>query len=268
MDSENLKNSNNMRESAQPFFIWEGVYQDFKSAKQDAIGLGFSGDMYNKRSLKVSQECIEALDRNQPIPQFHKQRSTYLSTVVAMMIKEKLERIKILDFGGGYGIGYLSLVESIGQYIKFVDYTIVELPRVCSEGREIFREKIRYKEDFPFEDKINLLHASSSLQYIEDWQSLIKKFTLLKPTYILLSDVFSGNIPTFCSLQNYYESKVPHWFINIEELMSEFQKSGYQLIMKNIVNSKRLGVENELPMENFPPMMRLNYTLHLLFKLA
>jgi putative methyltransferase (TIGR04325 family) len=112
----------------------------------------------------------------------------------------------------------------------------------------------------------DLLHAASSIQYVENWRHLVETFSLLQAPYILLSDVFAGAIKTFATLQNYYDSKIPHWFLNLDELLNEFAGYGYRLAMKSYATSRRLDSEDILPMSNFPVECRLQQTLHLLLE--
>ena len=44
--------------------------------------------------------------------------------------------------------------------------------------------------------------------------------------------MFVGNIKSFVSLQNYYKSKIPHWFINFNEFNNYLHSLGYILIQK------------------------------------
>ena len=88
----------------------------------------------------------------------------------------------------------------------------------------------------------------------------------IKPKYILLSDIFAGSIKSYATLQNYYDSKIPHWFLNLNEILDIFSSNGYELVMKTYATSRRLGVEDILPMSNFPEELRLTQTLHLLLK--
>lgn len=248
-----------------PFFIWEGVYDSFQSATADAVGPGFGGEVYRKRSLMAATECIEALEAGRPIPQFHKQRSSLLPLTVAMLLGNN-EQVKILDFGGGLGIGYMTLAESISNDLKRVDYFIVEVPEVCKAGVDLIGRGATYLSTLPTSTTYNLIHAASSLQYIENWKDLIGDFSSLNPAYILLSDVFAGSINSFVTLQNYYGSRIPHWFLNLQELIGEFDKQGYRLIMKSYATSRRLNVEDALPMDNFSEVFRLPQSLHLLLQ--
>jgi putative methyltransferase (TIGR04325 family) len=255
--------TNNITET-KPFHIWEGIYDSYQAAAAAAIGPGFGGEVYHKRSLAAAHECLASLKSGKPIPQFHKQRSTLLPLVVAMILSNN-KMIRVLDFGGGLGIGYMTLVESTPDDLKRIDYTIVEVPEVCKVGVDLV-EGPRYLSTLPPSHFFDLIHAASSLQYIEHWQDLIEKFASLNPKYILLSDIFAGHISSFVTLQNYYESRIPHWFLNLQELLNVFDKYGYRLIMQSYVTSRRLNVNDTLPMDNFPEIYRLPQSLHLLLQ--
>lgn len=248
------------------FNTWEGIFQSFQEASAEVTGAGFNGETWRSRTIKTAEDCLAALNSGTPIPAFHKQRSTSLPPVVAMLLKEKTQ-IDILDFGGGLGIGYMTLAESIPQYSGKINYTIVEVPQICDAGRQIFSGKnISYVDTIPDKNKFDLIHSASAIQYVEDWPGLLRKFNDCEPDYLFLSDVFTGNIPTFVTLQNYYGSKIAHWFFNQDELLSYISSLGYELIMKSFVSSRRLDAEDILPMGNFPEDNRLDLTVHLLFK--
>ena len=249
------------------FNIFEGIYSSFDESSKHAKGKGFGGDIYMQRSLKFAAECLQALQNEKPIPVFHKQRSTVLTPVVAMLLSKSKGNASILDFGGGFGIGYMTLLESISKSIAKIDYTIVEVPEVCKSGQELYsNNEIKYQSKMPENVSFDLVHSASALQYIEKWKDILKSFAGYNSQYILLSDVFAGSIPTFVTLQNYYDSKISHWFINLNEMIAEFRLLGYELILKSYVSSRRNGVDDILPMNNFPLEYRIDQTLHLLFK--
>ena len=251
--------------SGERLAIWEGIYPSFEDAAPHATGPGFNGDVYRTRSLATARECVAALRSGCPIPHFYKQRSTLLPPVVAVMIAQR-ERVRILDFGGGLGIGYMTLAESIPDADARLDYTIVELPGVCEEGRRLYSGSPRYVHTLPSEESFDLVHASSALQYVGDWQHLLKSFAAYRAEFMLLSDVFAGAIPTFVSLQNYYGSRIRHWFLNLDELLAVCSEAGYSLSMKTFATARRLGVDDILPMDGFPPSHRLEQSLHLLVR--
>lgn len=246
------------------FYIWEGVFKTFTKAKLSAEGFGFAGETYSSKSYDAAKECLTFLENNIPIPFFHKQRSVILPPVVSMILNTK-DKINILDFGGGLGIGYMTLKESIINVKEKIKYTIIELQEVCNQGIYLHNEEIIFNNSIPKEVKYDLVHSASAIQYIEDWKSIIEIFCSLSAEYILLSDVFVGEFDTFVTLQNYYGNKIPHWFFNFNEFITVFNQNGYTLEMRTYVSSKRLNIEDELPMNNFEIHNRLKYTSHLLF---
>lgn len=231
----------------------------------DAIGPGFEGVTYGDKSLAAATECMQCLEAGKPIPPFHKQRSTLLPMAVAMILCQE-ERVIILDFGGGLGIGFMTLAESIPMDLCRVGYTIVEGPQVSALGARTLGNMVSYTATLPTTGEYSLIHAASSLQYIEDWQGLLQQLTALEARYILLSDVSAGHIKTFATLQNYYGCLIPHWFLNLDELMEVFSKHGYTLKMQTFASSRRLDVADALPMDNFPETCRLPQTLHMLLQ--
>ncbi len=251
---------------AEKLNIWDGIYASFRDAATAVTGPGFGGDIYRTRALNAAHECIAALSTGRPIPSFHKQRNTLLPPVVAMLLQDRQPR-RILDLGGGFGVGYMTLVESIPRHAGAIEYTVVEIPEVCAVGRGLFSgNAVTYLDSLPTHGEFDLVHSASALQYIEDWQQVLKSMSDYGAEYILLSDVFAGSIPTFVSLQNYYGSRIRHWFLNLDELLGVFSSLGYQLVMRSFVNSLRLGIMDVLPMDNFPASHRLEQTLHLLLR--
>jgi putative methyltransferase (TIGR04325 family) len=246
------------------FFIWEGIFDDFKKAQNFADGFGFSGDTYNTRAYDAAKECLISLEKKDPIPFFHKQRSVVLPPVAAMILNQK-SKIDILDFGGGLGIGYMTLKESISYISKKINYTILELPNICKQGNDLHNGEVNFVDTFQNLNEFDLVHSSSAIQYIEEWKNLVKRFCSFKAEHILMSDVFAGNFNTFVTLQNYYSNKIPHWFFNIEEFIETFKQNGYSLTMRTYVSAKRLNYDDELPMTNFEKNFRLKYTSHMLF---
>ena len=251
--------------STNPFFVWEGVYNSYQEAAGRAEGAGFGGSTYRQRSINAAQECIAALSQGIPIPPFHKQRSTLLPCTVAMILSRQQEA-KIIDFGGGLGIGYMTLQESLPGSLERIRYNILEVPEVAQVGEKLLTGNVCYINSFSGIEQTDLVHAASSFQYVEDWKGLIQTFAAVHSEYILLSDVFAGAFDSFATLQNYYESKIPHWFLNLCELLQAFEDCGYELLMKTYATSRRADAVDVLPMDNFPEHLRLPQTLHSLLQ--
>lgn len=179
------------------------------------------------------------------------------------------KELHIIDFGGGLGIGYMNTLESIPNVNNKIKYNIVELDEVCKEGIIFCEENklpVKFSNSIPKNKHFDFIFSSSTLQYIKQWKDLIKEFANTGASNILLSDVFCGNFPqTFATIQNYYESKIPHWFFSTEDLIVEFKKNGYVLALHTEATGNRAGNIDYLPMQNFPKTHQIKTTSHLLF---
>ena len=260
MSSEGTSASRNVMK------IWEGVYPSFHAATSAVVGSGFLGDVWRTRSLAAARECLEALEAGRPIPEFRKQNHLLLPAVAATMMATR-DRLRILDFGGGLGIGYMALVEGIPHAATRVDFTIVDLPWTVDEGRRLLPGAVRYMDALPGEEEFDLIYSVSALQYIENWRMTLGALLDCRADFILLSDVFAGEIPTFVTLQNYYGSRIPHWFWNFEELLEVCSAAGYTLVTKEFnTAARRCALGDTLRMDHFPKTHRLWQSLHLLLR--
>lgn len=249
------------------FHIWSGIHDGFADAP--ATGEGFSSARYRERTLTAIREDLASLEAGRPISQFHKQRCASLPPLIAAMLRDR-SRVSILDFGGGLGIAFLTLLESIPGIDQCLRYDIVEMPAVCEDARSLYHGRaIRpvFHDLLPPAEsaRFDVVFSASALQYVEDWRGLLAHLAGYEANWILLSDVFAGKVRTFASVQNYYESTIPHWFLNIEELLGRMRECGYSLVMKSDVHARRLDQEDVVQMDNFPPEYRITNTWHLLF---
>ena len=78
-------------------------------------------------------------------------------------------------------------------------------------------------------------------------------------------DIYAGKIETFCTLQKYFKYKMPHWFLDINEIKKIF-KSNYELINSSYAHTLRLNKLGEINMDNFQKKYRLKNSINLLYK--
>lgn len=246
------------------FYIWSGVFKNFKDANKLKVGKGFKGKIWKKEQTKIFNLCKDFSLAQKPIPKLYKERNMGLISILKKIFKRE-KKIKILDYGGGFGIAYYVLKEKFKDDIKFFIYTILEIPNVCKFGKKL-SPNIKFTTKANTKINYDLLYSSSALQYFNNWQKIIVKFTKLKPKFIFLADTFAGDIPSYVSLQNYYDSKIPHWFININELNKLFLNNEYKLVSKNTTFATRLKFKTTIPMQNFKKKYVLKNTLNLLYE--
>lgn len=246
------------------FHIWDGVYSDFAQAVP--VGPGFDGDVWRQRTAAAFVEALDSWSQRGEVADFVQDRGYHLPVVAATLLA-RMDRVRVLDVGGGLGTAWLAARAALGDEFRRVDFRILEVENICAEGRRVFDGR----PDAPVfvsampEDGTDVVHAGSVLQYIGDWRAFVAAITRLAPQVILISDLFAGGQPAFVSLQNYYGSKIPHWFLNMGDVRDAFAAHGYGLISRLPYHTRRLGQEGALPMENFPPHLRLPCTSHALF---
>lgn len=191
----------------------------------------------------------------------------YPLLVASSIIYNKNKKFNIIDYGGGFGGGYLSISKGINE-LKNLKYFIIDLPKICELGKKIFsKEKnIFFLNKIPKIINCDIFHFGSCLQYIDDWKLLLTQTCKLKPKYIIFSDLFAGNIESFVTLQKFDKYKMPFRFYNINEVISFMKKKGYNLVLRNNYQVHFNGLPSLLPTKKFPKKNRLEYTSNLIFK--
>ncbi len=242
--------------------IWEGVYKSFKEVR--AVGKGFNSDQWLSSSRKKTLELLANLKIEKPDSEVVAYRTSLLPFLVAV-INGKSGKIKILDFGGGLGITYIQVISALVNN-QNVEYHIVENENICKEGKLIFRdeERVHFHTSLPNDLKeVDIVHMCSALHYVENWKALISKLVDYQPEHFLFVDLTAGDIPTHVSAQNYYESRIPVWFLNIDEVIDVMSSVNFKLLFKSAYAGAYLGKEQK--MLQIPKEYRLGNTCNLLF---
>jgi putative methyltransferase (TIGR04325 family) len=227
--------------------VWEGVYAGFDEVP--AVGDGFSGERWTRAvSGAAAQPAYPSL-----------------LAILLAVAETGTGPIRVLDFGGGTGSGYRHAKESVPG-LK-VDYHVVEMPNVCEAGRPMFAgdQAIHFHSEMPIVSELDVAHFGSSIQYVRDWQGLLKQVARLNPKYILFSDLAAGENPTYASAQTYYDSRIPVWFFNFADFSGFLGSLGFGLRFRVRADTSYFGEKRECPQENFPPEYRLGYPSHALF---
>jgi putative methyltransferase (TIGR04325 family) len=251
---------------SQEFNVWEGVYSSF--AEADATGPGFDGDIWRERSIQAGRKFLTQVVRGKPLDYSLSQRNALLPVVAAMLLARQ-GRVQILDFGGGPGYGLLVLMDAFANARSRIDYHVVDVENICEAGKELFSdgEAPVFHSDLPSssEASFDMVHTSSTMQYVEDWRTMVGLLASYKAPYLVFEDVFVGAFSSYVTVQNYYGSRIPHWFFNFGEFVAEVEKNGYNLLLRTPCHVKVLGKYGPLPMANFSAKYRLSNKSNLLF---
>ena len=238
--------------------MFEGIYHSFNEIEKE--GAAFASEFWKSRETKRIKEALrmkpEALNSSKEYPLFH----------VASMALNSEKNLKIIDFGGGLGKGFLSVSKGILD-LKQLDYKIIEIQEICDIGKKIFEneKKLEFITDFPPNQEVDIFHFGSCLQYIENWRELLKKSFIYKPKYILFSDLLAGDIETFVTKQLMFDSILPYQFLNISEFISFIEDNNFTLRFRTNYEVKIQGVFQALPTDHFPKNKQLCNSSNLLF---
>lgn len=246
--------------------LWEGVYDSFKDVP--VAGPGFAGsDWIENSSEKLSNYKSLAGSANS-IPSVIGYTESLLP-VIAAIVKGRNKQVKVLDFGGGLGFSFYQTRQALATKENF-DLHVVDIEEVCVAGKRLFLDEPQIKFHSSLTDiqteRFDVVHIGSSLQYIEQWQAQLSALCQFDSQYILMANIPAGNIQTFATAQNYYDSKIACWFFNVEDLCKTMLDNGYDLAFKSSYFTKVYGVEQPYPLDNFEPEYRVKYPCMLLFQ--
>ena len=242
--------------------IWEGEFETFTQALQKSKGKGFGGKKWKDSQLQDFKICKRFYLEKKKLPLEISYRYLNFGNIIQKYFSKK-KIIRILDCGGGFGLGFYYLRQNKG--FDKINYTIIENKDIVDKFKEL-NKNINYKTLIKKGQFFEIINFCSVVQYIQDWKKLIDKMSKRNIKYLYFSDMFVGNIKSFVSLQNYYESKIPHWFINFDEFNNHLYSLGYSLLKKKKMITKRLNKKTILQMNNFSKKRRIKYTLNLLYK--
>jgi putative methyltransferase (TIGR04325 family) len=220
-----------------------------------AHGLGFASDTWidatRAQTLHASEDSSLAEIKSD---------SQMLATVVALTTPHE-GLVRVLDFGGGMGIGYLRLRHALDSK-RTLEYHIVEGERICEEGQKLLHAhpSVRFLSKMPDTvDNVDVVYSCSSLQYIDDYRSLLASFAKLRPRYILLADLPAGDVSTFWTAQlTVPGSAIPYQFFSLLDVTTAMSSLGYELRVRGVA-------ERPLRVDALPPGHRVERTCNLLF---
>lgn len=239
-------------------YIWEGVYQNYCDVP--VAGDGYEGDRLTQETLVYTRSLLAPSYRHLFIPIEVVGQHVFLPMLVSTL---NLDSVSILDFGGGMGVDYIHLISSIPNNI-LINYHIVENSSVCEAGARLFENdpKIHFYPSVPTDlTTVDIVYICTALQYVEDYDSLLKRLSNYRPKYFLFVKLAAGDNPTYASIQrNLPGTKVGHWFLNVQEIVSLMSGNGYSLIYKS-------ALEREYDQGNFPAEYRVKRHCNLLFRI-
>lgn len=246
---------------ALPASIWEGIYSSFAEAQ--GVGEVFAASTWVERLTTDYRERKAAHASGSLKTAI---TTDYVLYPVAALAALRKEPLRILDFGGGLANAFYPLLGHLGETAAF-ELHVVENAAVCERGRALVRDgRVAFHETLPAEGQFDIVHAGSSLHYVDDWRATVAQFRAYIPTYVILADVPAGAIPrTVATRQNYYGATIPCWLFRLDELRAACERDGYRLAFQARFKRPYLGQDIPPPMAALPSAYRLEAFCQLLF---
>jgi len=150
-------------------------------------------------------------------------------------------RVSLLDWGGGIG-HYYAIARAVLPEVE-IDYTCRDLPVLCARGRDLFPEGSFVDDDSCFERSYDLVFASSSLHYSEDWRRTLARLARATGRYLYVTRVpLASRSPSFVVLQRAqrhgYGTEYLGWVLNRNELLDAARESGLRLMREFLVDAQ------------------------------
>jgi len=239
--------------------VWSGVYPHLRDVPSS--GSGFGGSIWLEGTRKDTERALRSLIDDGG-PSIAPSEDHALLPLLAGTVAAGKGAIRILDFGGGMGIGYVHVRAALDPGVR-VHYTILETSEVARAGSRLFAgsDEVRFITAVPEAlPDIDILYSRTALQYAEDYAGLLRGLLRQRPRFVLLVTLQAGDIPTFATAQrNLPGSVLPAWFFRFEDIATIFRDAGYELVMRESSSypfGERLAV---------PPSHRLEHACNVLF---
>lgn len=127
-------------------------------------------------------------------------------------------RLSLLDWGGGLG-QYRILAKALVPEVE-LDYHCRELPRIADAGRALISDAtFHVTDDEALGRGYDLVVASSSLQYVQDWMAILATLAASSERWLFITrQPFVDRVPPFVTIQHPasygYDTEYPGWVLN------------------------------------------------------
>jgi putative methyltransferase (TIGR04325 family) len=173
---------------------------------QDNKSSAWSSNLWIKSQLtkiKASKKK-NSLDRNEKI--------------LLDLLKKISKQNRLLDIGGGLGSFYFSLKKKVFN----LDYYILEDKKLVdklknSKLKKNQLKKIKFVKKIP-KKRFNIVFLKNSLHYINNWRDFFRKIIKKCPSYIVIINLPTVNVPTFFGYQKYYSYQIKIRFQNSKNM--------------------------------------------------
>jgi putative methyltransferase (TIGR04325 family) len=243
---------------------WEYVPEGFARTRVagDQAAIGWAAEEVARAYREKWPRFLEALEGPGPLGVYHEvpaggpigrhdvvaQNSVLAFALALARATNGSEPLSILDLGGALG-HYYAIARRLFPELE-LDYHCRELPAICAQGREVSPDVTFHDTDDCFERSYDLVMASGSLQYAEDWRELVRRLADASARWTFFTRVpLVGQHPSFVVLQRAhaygYATEYVGWVFNRAELLGAAGEAGLEL-------ERELVITGEVPIHGAP----------------
>jgi putative methyltransferase (TIGR04325 family) len=149
------------------------------------------------------------------------------------------QNLSVLDWGGGIG-HYCLLGKAVLPEVA-IDYHCQDVPLLCQAGRGVLPEAhFLDKPDDCFSRQYDLVLASSSIWYEEDWRALLNKLVAATNSYLYVTRmIFVRNTGSYVALQRPaamgYRTEYLCWILNRQEFLDHVLSRGMEVVREFLI---------------------------------
>ncbi len=181
---------------------------------------GFVHAVESGRTLAVYHETVEGEEPPAEDPSAQTMLLAY--AYVLALAAQGRERISVLDWGGGSG-HYFVIGRAAVPGVE-LDYHVKDVPKLAALGRELCPEVTFHDDDACLERRYDLVLASGSLQYADDWAELLGRLGRAADRLLFVTRLpVAFRAPSFVVLQRAhaygYDTEYLGWVVNRNELL-------------------------------------------------
>jgi putative methyltransferase (TIGR04325 family) len=161
--------------------------------------------------------------------------------VLALTARNR-DRISLLDWGGGVG-HYCAVSRALLPGVT-IDYHCKDMPLLCTQGREHFPEASFYEDEAAcFRRSYDLVLASGSLQFSEDWKGTVARLAAVSGSYLFITRLptVHAAAPFVVVQRPYqygYQTEYLCWFLNRQELVDHTTSLGMELVREFLIQAQ------------------------------
>jgi putative methyltransferase (TIGR04325 family) len=243
---------------------WEYVPDGFAHTRVagDQAAIGWGAEEVARAYREKWPRFLEALEGPGPLGVYHEvptegpigrhdvvaQNSVLAFAFALARATNGSEPLSVLDLGGALGHYYV-IAKRLFPKLE-LDYHCRELPAICAQGREVSPDVTFHDTDDCFERSYDLVMASASLQYAEDWRELVRRLADASARWTFFTRVpLVGQHHGFAVLQRAhaygYATEYVGWVFNRDELLGVAGDAGLEL-------ERELVITGEVPIHGAP----------------